>query len=434
MDSPKADSAEPAVASSLAATMAGAARIVAAVAAGRSLSTEFDRVTDKGGVLRASLLDLTHGTLRRFGRVQALARRLSKRGRSDPVVEALLWCAFYALDSDRYAQHTVVDQAVRACGIAGRRPAQGFVNAVLRNLLRNRTAIEKQVAADPESRWQHPSWWIESVQRSHPDAWQRVLEAGNTHPPMCLRVNERRISIREYQKRLENEHIAAKQVDTRALLLDKPVPVSRLPGFGAGLVSVQDAGAQRAAPYLDLEHRQRVLDACAAPGGKAAHLLELADIDLTALDVDPSRCRLVERNLSRLGLTACVQAANCTHVENWWDSKPFARILADVPCSASGVARRHPDIKWLRRASDLAAFSARQSEILDALWRVLAPGGKLLYVTCSVFREENDAVVESFTARTPKAQRLPLPNDAASTLLPGPDHDGFFFALLAKPN
>jgi len=385
-------------------------------------------------VLRASLLDLTHGTLRRFGRVQALARRLSKRGRSDPLVEALLWCAFYALESDRYAPHTVVDQAVRACSIAGRRPAQGFVNAVLRNLLRNRPAIEKQIAADPESHWQHPGWWIESVQRSHPDAWQQVLRAGNAHPPMCLRVNQRRISTREYRQRLEKERILAKQVDTCALLLERPVPVSRLPGFAEGLVSVQDAGAQRAAPCLDLAPGQRVLDACAAPGGKTAHMLELADIDLTALDADASRCQLVERNLSRLGLTARVQVADCMQLEEWWDSKPFARILADVPCSASGVARRHPDIKWLRRASDLATFAARQSDILDALWRVLAPGGKLLYVTCSVFREENDAVVESFTARTPQALRMPLPGGAASTLPPGPDHDGFFFALLAKPN
>jgi 16S rRNA (cytosine967-C5)-methyltransferase len=251
---------------------------------------------------------------------------------------------------------------------------------------------------------------------------------------MCLRVNERRISTREYQQQLEHEHIAAKQVDTHALLLEKPVPVLRLPGFAQGLVSVQDAGAQRAAPYLDLAPGQRVLDACAAPGGKAAHMLELANIDLTALDVDASRCQLVERNLARLGLTARVQIADCTQLEDWWDTKPFARILADVPCSASGVARRHPDIKWLRRASDLTAFAARQSGILDALWRVLAPGGKLLYVTCSVFREENDAVVEGFMARTPQALRAPLPNGAASTLPPGPEHDGFFFALLVKPN
>jgi len=414
--------------------MAEAARIIAGVAGGRSLSTELERAVEEGHAPRASLLDLTHGTLRRYGRVQALSRTLSKRDGTDPIVEALLWCAFYALDSGRYAAHTIVDQAVRACVLAGQHPAKGFVNGVLRNLLRNRAAIERDISEDLEARWQHPRWWIEAVQRSHPEAWQHVLQAGNTHPPMCLRVNERRISILEYQQRLQTEKIAARLLDGRALLLDTPVPVSRLPGFSQGDVSVQDAGAQRAANYLKLAAGQRVLDACAAPGGKTAHMLELEDIQLTALDADATRCKLVERNLARLGLTARLLAADCTRPESWWDSMPFDRILADVPCSASGVVRRHPDIKWLRRASDLETFAARQSAILDALWRLLAPGGKLLYVTCSVFREENDDVVDSFAARTPQILRLPLPHGAASTLLPEPEHDGFYFALLAKPN
>ena len=345
-----------------------------------------------------------------------------------------MWCAFYALDSGRYAVHTIVDQAVRACVVAGQHPAKGFVNGVLRNLLRNREAVEREISADPEARWQHPRWWIEAVQRSHSEAWRHVLQAGNTHPPMCLRVNERRISTVEYQRRLQSERIAARPLFGRVLLLDTPVPVSRLPGFAQGEVSVQDAGAQRAAAYLDLSPGQRVLDACAAPGGKSAHILELEDIELTALDADAMRCQLIERNLARLGLTARVQAADCTRLESWWNSGPFDRILADVPCSASGVARRHPDIMWLRRASDLEVFATRQSAILEALWRVLAPGGKLLYVTCSIFREENDAVVDSFAARTPQLLRLPLPRGAASALLPGPENDGFYFALLAKPN
>jgi 16S rRNA (cytosine967-C5)-methyltransferase len=417
----------------LATSMAEAARIIAGVAGGRSLSSELERAAEEGDAPRASLLDLTHGTLRRYGRVQALARKLSKRGGTDPVVEALLWCAFYALDSARYAPYTVVDQAVRACALAGHQPATGFVNGVLRTLLRNRASIEAEIAAIAEAHWQHPAWWIEAVQRSHPDAWQDVLRAGNSHPPMCLRVNARRITAPEYQARLQSEGIAAKIVDDHALLLAKPVPVSRLPGFVQGEVSVQDAGAQRAATYLDLSAGQRVLDACAAPGGKSAHMLELEDIELTALDVDAARCALVERNLARLGLAARVQTADCTRLEAWWDRKPYDRILADVPCSGSGVARRHPDIKWLRRATDLGAFAARQGAILDALWRVLVPGGKLLYVTCSIFKEENDAVVDSFAARTPHALRLPLLGGAASTLLPGPEHDGFYFALLAKP-
>jgi 16S rRNA (cytosine967-C5)-methyltransferase len=414
--------------------MVQAARIIAGVAAGRSLSTELERASEEQDVSRASLLDLAHGTLRRYGRVQALTRILGKRAGTEAITEALLWCAFYALDSARYAEYTVVDQAVRACAMLGRHRAKGFVNGVLRSFLRDRPLIEAQLAAIPEAHWQHPAWWISAVQRAHPDTWQDVLKAGNSHPPMCLRVNLRRTSVEDYQLRLRSEGISARCVDRCALLLARPVPVSRLPGFAQGHVSVQDAGAQRAATYLDLATGQRVLDACAAPGGKSGHMLEMKDIVLSALDSDSGRCLLIERNLARLGLAARVQAADCTRLETWWDHSRFDRILADVPCSSSGVARRHPDIKWLRRAADLGAFARRQGQILDALWPVLAAGGKLLYVTCSVFSEENDAVVESFAARTPDVVRLPLPQGAASTLLPGPEHDGFYFALLAKRN
>ncbi|MFY9316224.1 MAG: SAM-dependent methyltransferase, partial [Burkholderiales bacterium] len=216
------------------------------------------------------------------------------------------------------------------------------------------------------------------------------------------------------------------------LLLERPMPVDRLPGFAAGEVSVKDAGAQRAAGLLALRDGQRVLDACAAPGGKSAHLLETAQVRLTALDVEAARCADITRNLARLGLAADVRAADCGAHEAWWDGAPFDRILADVPCSASGVARRHPDIKWLRRAADVAAFAARQARILEALWRVLAPGGKLLYVTCSVFPEENGVVIDAFAARTPGARRASLPDAAAAQLLPDAEHDGFFYALLEK--
>jgi 16S rRNA (cytosine967-C5)-methyltransferase len=217
-----------------------------------------------------------------------------------------------------------------------------------------------------------------------------------------------------------------------ALLLDKPIPVDRLPGFAQGEVSVQDAGAQRAAEWMELKEGHRVLDACAAPGGKSAHILESANVELTALDVDTARCAGISRDQDRLGLSAAVHAADCTALEAWWDGVPFDRILADVPCSASGVARRHPDMKWLRRDADISAFATRQIRILEALWRTLAPGGKLLYVTCSVFPEENDAVVDAFTRRTPGARRAALPANAAAQLLPVAEHDGFFFARLEK--
>jgi 16S rRNA (cytosine967-C5)-methyltransferase len=221
-------------------------------------------------------------------------------------------------------------------------------------------------------------------------------------------------------------------VGVAGLLLAQPVPVARLPGFAKGDVSVQDAGAQRAAACLDLCDGQRVLDACAAPGGKSAHILERADVELHALDVDRARLDRLERNLARLQLHAQVRAADAARLEHWWDGRPFDRLLADVPCSGSGVARRYPDLKWLRRAADLPAFAQRQAALLAALWRALRPGGKLLYVTCSVFPQENGAVVDAFMAGAADAQRLPLSDGAPEQWLPQAAHDGFYYALIQK--
>src|SRR5690349_15172721 len=244
----------------------------------------------------------------------------------------------------------------------------------------------------------HPRWWIDALRSGYPDDWRAILAAGNAHPPMALRVNRRRIGLDEYQAKLAQAGIAARRCEEFGLLVEKPLPVDRLPGFGAGEVSVQDLGAQRAARCLDLRDGQRVLDACAAPGGKSAHILELADVALTALDVDAARASRIEPNLRRLGLQATVRVADATKSPTWWDGQPFDRILADVPCSASGIVRRHPDIKWLRRPGDLERFADQQRSLLAALWRLLAPGGKLLYATCSVFPGENDDVVAAWAA------------------------------------
>ena len=414
----------------LAQALRGAAQMVANVAAGRSLAEEFDR--HAAGAARAALIDLTHGTLRRYGRNQALVRELARRGRPDPALEALLWCAFYALESGRYADYTVVDQAVRACGLMERWSAKGFVNAMLRAFLRERGSLEARINSDPEVRCQHPRWWIDLVRAAYPEDGDDALAAGNTHPPMTLRVNRRRTDVPKYQARLADAGLAAKPLSETALLLEHPVGVDRLPGFAEGEVSVQDFAAQRAAACLDLAPGQRVLDACAAPGGKAAHILETADAALTALDVDARRLERLKSNLSRLGLQADVREGDAAQVERWWDGKPYDRILADVPCSSSGVARRHPDLKWLRRADDVPAFALRQSRLLDALWHALGRDGKLLYVTCSVFPGENEAVVTQFIARTPGAQRLPLPDGGPAQWLPGPEQDGFYYALLKK--
>ena len=387
----------------LAVELAEAARIVAKVAAGRSLA---DVMADAHG----ALIDLTHGTLRRYGRVQAIVAHLSRRGGPDALVEALLWTALYALESGRYGEHTVVDEAVKACGLIEHWPAKGYVNGLLRSFLRQRSALEAQL--EPEARYQHPLWWIELLRGAYPSDWQSVLAMGNAHPPMALRVNRRRIDTDAYQARLTAKNIAAHRHGSEALLLEHPLPVDRLPGFDVGEVSVQDIGAQRAAHCLDLASGQRVLDACAAPGGKTAHVLELADVAVTALDVDAARVARIVATLDRLGLRAEALHADALQPQQWWDGQPFDRILADVPCSASGIARRRPDIKWLRRANDVARFADQQRKLLVALWRVLAPGGKLLYATCSVFPEENDAVVARFVESESDARQLALPDGA----------------------
>ncbi len=415
----------------LAAALGKSAKIVAAVAAGRSASDERAEAPDEAG-LRAAVLDLTQGTLRRYGRVQAIVALLSSRGAALQPLQALLWCALYAFDSGRYAPYTVVDQAVQACALLHLDNAKGYVNALLRRFAREREAIEQRIRRDREALWQHPGWWIDLLREAYASQWEAILRAGNGHPPMALRVNRRRAGAQGYAARLAEAGIPAQVVAQESLFLPQPVPVARLPGFAAGDVSVQDLGAQRAARLLDLQPGQRVLDACAAPGGKAGHILELADVALTALDVEASRCARMARDLERLHVSARIACADCARVEQWWNGTAFERVLADVPCSASGVVRRHPDIKWLRRPGDLARFAARQGEILDALWQVLAPGGKLLYVTCSVFPQENEEVVAAFLTRAPRAQRLPLPDAGPAQWLPDAEHDGFFYALIQK--
>lgn len=403
---------------------------MARVAGGGSLASESTGFGTEGA-LRGATMAIVYGTLRRYGRGDAILAALAHRGVPDTKVRALLLCALYAIESSSYAGHVAVDQAVRACTLIGKPAAKPFVNGVLRSFLRQRTSIESTLAASPVARWMHPDWWIEAVRLAYPQEWEAVLEAGNRHPPMGLRVNRRRGTVEKYLARLEGASMRARHPGDCALLLEVPVGVDRLPGFAEGEVSVQDVGAQRSAQYLDLADGQRVLDACAAPGGKACHILETAAVDLLALDSDPARCDRIRLNFERLGLEGGVMAADASQPEKWWDGRPFDRILADVPCTASGIVRRHPDIKWLRRPGDAARFAAGQRSLLEALWQVLAPGGKLLYVTCSVFPEENAAVLDAFCAFRP-ACRLELPGGVPAQLLPGADNDGFYYALLQK--
>lgn len=415
--------------------MTRAGELVAVVLGGGNLTDAFERQLAAHPTwpeaVRGAVRDLAWSCLREYGRGDAILARLVH---TPPPVEirALLLVALLRLQQRPAQAHTVVDQAVRAAA-AAMPGLKNLVNGVLRNALRQRDAWAGWIEADPAARHAYPSWWVERLRTSHPQRWQAALDAGNQRPPMAVRVNVRRMAPEAALEALAAATLPARRLSNDALLLERPVPVAALPGYAEGWLSVQDAGAQWAARLLAPRAGERVLDACAAPGGKSAHLLESAAIELLALELDPLRARRIEHYLARLGLRARVKVADCRALEQWWDGQPFDRILADVPCSASGVVRRHPDIKWLRREADIAGFARQQTQILDALWRTLAPGGTILYVTCSVFDEENGAQIARFCRRHPEAERVAIDGRSDKQLLPDEEHDGFYFALLRKP-
>ncbi|MDD5056896.1 MAG: 16S rRNA (cytosine(967)-C(5))-methyltransferase RsmB [Sideroxydans sp.] len=414
-----------------------AARLVNSVMQGRNLnqalSESLRRHSKFSPQQRGALQDLCYGALRHYGKLAFMLNKLMQRPSRDVTLQHLLLIALYQIQFSKAGQHAIVDQAVRAAKILNA-TAGGLVNAVLRNFLRQREALLEAANQNEESRYSYPRWWIDTLKKQYGEKAFAILEAGNLHPPMTLRVNIRRTTLIEYQTLLAAQEIGARLVEPDALIMEQPVMVDRLPKFKEGWVSVQDAGAQYAARLLNVRDGMRVLDACAAPGGKTAHLLELADIELVAVDKDEQRLARVNENLLRLQLKAQVICGDAATPETWWDGKPFQRILADVPCSASGVVRRHPDIKWLRRASDIDSFAKQQARILEELWSLLAIDGKLLYVTCSVFKRENQQVTDAFLMQHPEAEqeKLNLLNEAQ--LLPNEQHDGFYYALLHKKN
>lgn len=467
-----AASAQPATAATgqrlaptLAAQLRHTARCVQAVEQGRSLSDVLPQVP---GDLRPGVQALTFHVLRELGTARALVARLVQR-KPDPAVSALLCSAVALLLVDaqptdathepapgqnkpvrgpglHYAEHTVVNQAVEAARQDRSTQRQAaFVNACLRSFLRERAELLASVANDPVVRWNHPAWWVQRVQRDHPGHWQAILAANNQPGPMALRVNRRRADRAAYQETLLGMGLQSSPAGDDGLVLEAAQAVERLPGFAQGHCSVQDTAAQLAAGLL-LDGRSwtptdRVLDACAAPGGKTAHLLERADVDLLALDVDPRRCERIHDNLQRLGLNAEVRAADAARPASWWDGRPFDAILLDAPCTASGIVRRHPDVRWLRRVSDVDQLVTIQRQLLEALWPLLKPGGRLVYCTCSVFLAEGAEQVQAFLERHTDARQRP----SVGHLLPGlagrrsefndnpaGGYDGFFFACIDK--
>ena len=427
-----------------------AAAVLAAVRAGRSATQALERTEP---ALRAAAQALSFHTLRWLGLADALREQLARRA-PPPESDALLCTALALAAAPRevagvdYAEHTLVSQAVEAAKQAPATVHQtSFINGCLRRLLREREALLAQARRLPQAQWNHPSWWIQRVRQDHPQHWQAILQADNSRAPLTLRVNARRTHRDDYLRLLQIAGVQAQAAGTHGLVLERSVPVPSLPGYAEGLFSVQDAGAQLAAPLLldGLKSSSgtplRLLDACAAPGGKTAHLLELSDAHLIALDVDADRCRRIAQNLERLGLQAQIQAADAADVSSWWDKEPFDGILLDAPCTASGIVRRHPDVRWLRRPGDIAQLAGQQARLLDALWPLLKPGGQLLYCTCSVFKDEGQAQAQAFLARHTDAQSQPAPGH----LLPQAagqagqladnatgDHDGFFYARFRK--
>lgn len=414
-----------------------AAQAIGQVLAGRNLTVTLESVWKTHPQLspqqRAITQDLGYGALRHLGRLQALLAQLLTRKLDDERVQYLLLVSLYQLEFSKTSPYAVVDHAVKAAGQLKKPWAKGLVNAVLRNFLRRRETLQSVLGDDEVALYSYPQWWIAKLKSQYPDRWQAMLEAGNQRPPMTLRVNRRHMTATAYQARLAAAGIVAGLLGDAAIVLDQPLPVEKLPGFAEGEVSVQDYGAQFAAPLLDVRDGMRVLDACCAPGGKTGHILELADVAMTAVDSDADRLARTRSNLVRLGLSAELKIGDAANPFGWWDGQQkFDRILADVPCSASGIVRRHVDIKWLRREQDLRLFATQQMAILHGLWPALAIGGKLLYATCSVFVEENQHQIDRFLQEQGNARHLPLTLIEHGQLLPCTEHDGFFYALLEK--
>ena len=439
------------------AVQAASAEVVGKVLSGKNLDRVLEAVLAKlakeiklSPNERSAIHSISFDTLRHCGLLSAQLDLLLTQPINDPPVKHLLLIALSQLQFSKAAPHAIVDHAVSAADAIGFGRAKPLLNAVLRNYLRTPDKFARERLASPEAQFDFPSWWIERIKKEQPLHWESVLLSARSHPPMCLRVNAKRTNPDAYMALLAKHGFSAQHIFGQAVLLEKPIGVNELPGFREGQVSVQDAGAQLAAAILAPLPGMRVLDACAAPGGKTGHILEMiadgSKLDLLAVDSDRRRLIRVDENLTRLGLSATLKTADASKPEEWWDGKPYDRILLDVPCSGSGVTRRHPDIKWIRRETDIFALARQQARLLAVLWNCLGIGGRLLYATCSVFRAENQDIIEQFLRKTPDARPLSfsnllptsvghqaaIPELADGQLLPNDVHDGFFYALLEK--
>ena len=408
------------------------------VYAGSSLDTATQRTMTQldalGPHLKAVCRDTCYGVLRHRGRIRALLAPLLKDDNTQVLLKTLLEVALYQIAYTRIAPHAVVDHAVKSAGLLAHPAVGGFINAVLRNFIRQRESLELEADRTAEGRFSHPEWWVRRMKRDHPNEWKKILEVAQTPPPLTLRINIRKTTLQGYLDILQQNAIEAYPVGVSGVHLVQAISVEHIPHFFDGWVSVQDAAAQWAGHLLAPKKGERILDACAAPGGKTAHLLELAEIKLSALDQDGLRLERVKHNLDRLGLQAELLCADAADLGTWWDGQSFDRVLLDAPCTGSGVTRRHPDIRWLRRSADPSTMSVQQARLLRALWRTLKPGGTLLFVTCSLFAEEGPKLIQGFLTEQADARFrvLPQPPFEQGWIIPDALHDGFFYALLER--
>jgi len=417
-----------------------AAMIVEQVLLGKNLDKSFDVILKKYNNSEidnlSQIKDMVYGAIRNLGRSNFYINKLVKNKIENQCLEALLHIVLFQITNERSNNYTLVNEAVDAAKKIDHKKS-AFINAVLRNFLRKKDDLQQELNEDESAVYSYPNWWIQKVKNQYPKNWKDILVIGNQRPPLALRINLKKIEVNEYSTVLDDHGINHTLVGGECLIINTPLGVDKIPGFFEGKVSVQDYGAQLAAHLIDLKNDQKVLDACSAPGGKACHMLELNSIQLLAIESDQQRIIKIQENIDRQGLKAKILNDKISSQNEWWNKESFDRILLDVPCSASGIVRRHVDIKWLRRINDFQSFGNNQLSLLRAAWPMLKEGGKLLYVTCSIFEEENRDVIEKFKQDSNDVSELNInfPSNIVhikNQILPSENHDGLFYALLQK--
>ena len=417
-----------------------AAMIVEQVLLGKNLDKSFDLILNKYNNVEidnlSQIKDMVYGAIRDLGKSNFYINKLVKNKIENRCLEGLLHIALFQITHERSNNFTLVNEAVDAAKKIDHKKS-AFINAVLRNFLRKKDELQQELDEDESAVYSYPNWWIQKVKNQYPKNWKDILTIGNQRPPLALRINLKKIGVNEYSAILDKHEINHTLVGGECLIINIPLGVDKIPGFLEGKVSVQDFGAQLAAHLIDLNKGHKVLDACSAPGGKACHMLELNSIELLAIESDKKRTNKIQENVDRQGLKAKILNEKISSQNKWWDKECFDRILLDVPCSASGIVRRHVDIKWLRRINDFKNFGENQQSLLRSVWPMLKENGKLLYITCSIFEEENRDVIEKFKQDAGNVSELSInfPSNVThinNQILPSENHDGLFYALLQK--